>query len=268
MMSIQSMTITYWKEVEAQLSEHVRHENVCILVLFVWIAWLVTHTRCKCKLCNTVESLVCDFHALRLCQLFLSILNCLLQFGFLVFQFLLLIFYFLILRRSSYIYFFRWVKSLGFSSVDLDRAEITSLISWCFNLFFAFFIWNLCLIYLKLPCCFVLGIAFRIQLHILQLIWIMDQSVWCLLEIVWFIRFMPVNIIYYQFVFVDELTLWFIINTWYLGWGIWFDYVQFVGASVLLDHKLIVFGLSLFLVLINIKVDIASCLWMGLNTLI
>lgn len=96
----------------------------------------------------------------------------------------------------------------------------------------------------------------------------MDQPLGCLLEIVRLIRFVPVYIISHQFVFVHELILWFSKNTLWLGRGIQLIYVQSVGASVLLDHELIVLGLSLFLVLINIKVDIASSLWRALDTII
>ena len=62
MVPINSMPITHRKEVQSELAKHVWHKHVCILVLFVWVARLMTDRCRKCKLRDAVESLRCYFN--------------------------------------------------------------------------------------------------------------------------------------------------------------------------------------------------------------
>lgn len=62
MVAIKPMTITHRKKVKTQLSEHIRNENICILVLLVRIARLVPYRSSKCKFSDTIKSLWCYFH--------------------------------------------------------------------------------------------------------------------------------------------------------------------------------------------------------------
>lgn len=57
MVPIDAMPITDRKEMQSQLTEHVRDEDVGILVGFVRIAGLVTDRSCKGELCNAIEAL-------------------------------------------------------------------------------------------------------------------------------------------------------------------------------------------------------------------
>ena len=59
-----SVAIAHREEVQAQLLKHVRHEDVRVLVLLVWVAWLMTHGRREGKLRNTIKSLRRSFDAL------------------------------------------------------------------------------------------------------------------------------------------------------------------------------------------------------------
>ena len=56
------MTITHRKKVKTQLSKHIRNENICILVLLVRIARLVSDRSSKCKFSDAIKSLWCYFH--------------------------------------------------------------------------------------------------------------------------------------------------------------------------------------------------------------
>ena len=60
-MAIQPMTVTDAEEMETQLPKHIWDENVLILVLFVWIAWLVADAGSERKFCDAVEPFGCHF---------------------------------------------------------------------------------------------------------------------------------------------------------------------------------------------------------------
>ena len=62
MMSIHSMAVAYCEEMESQLSKHVWHQNIRVLILFVRVPRLMSNTCCKGELGDAVEALGCDFH--------------------------------------------------------------------------------------------------------------------------------------------------------------------------------------------------------------
>mgnify|MGYP006999480088 CR=1 FL=1 len=56
------MTIAHSEEVKAKLSHHVWLEDIRVLILFVWIAWLESNTSRKSELCDTIKSLARLFY--------------------------------------------------------------------------------------------------------------------------------------------------------------------------------------------------------------
>ena len=63
-MTVCSMSVAHREEMQAKLLEHVGHEDVRVLILFVRIAGLVTYGRGESKLGNTIESLSRSLHTL------------------------------------------------------------------------------------------------------------------------------------------------------------------------------------------------------------
>ena len=57
MVPVDSMTVADTEEMKAQLVDDIGHENVGVLVLLVWVAWLMAHTRSKGKLGDAVKPL-------------------------------------------------------------------------------------------------------------------------------------------------------------------------------------------------------------------
>ena len=62
MVSVDTMAIAHGEKVQSQLTEHVRYEDISILIRLVWVAWLVADRGCKGKLCDAVEALGCYFN--------------------------------------------------------------------------------------------------------------------------------------------------------------------------------------------------------------
>ena len=61
MMPIQSMTVTDAEEMKTQLAKHVWNQDVLVLVLLVWVAWLVANAGSEGELCDAVEPFGCYF---------------------------------------------------------------------------------------------------------------------------------------------------------------------------------------------------------------
>ena len=64
--TICSVSIAHREEMQAELLEHIGHEDVRVLILLVWIAGLVTYGCGESKLGNAIESLSRRLHTLAL----------------------------------------------------------------------------------------------------------------------------------------------------------------------------------------------------------
>lgn len=61
-MSIEAVTIANREEVKTQLSKHIGHQNIRVLILLVWITGLMTNASSECKFRNTIEPFLSNFH--------------------------------------------------------------------------------------------------------------------------------------------------------------------------------------------------------------
>lgn len=62
--SIYAVAVAYREEVEAELVQHVGHQDVAVLVLLVWVAGLVTYRCCVGELRDAVETFTGSLYSL------------------------------------------------------------------------------------------------------------------------------------------------------------------------------------------------------------